>query len=80
MMLKNSGGKKSVSFTFAVVAFIATTLWLVLSIVHQVGPVQFRAFDGAAAMAYLGPILALYWGRRHDDKTKSLPAESGQEP
>ena len=73
-MLKNSGGKKSVSFTFAVVAFVATTLWLVLSIIHQIGPVQFRAFDGAAAMAYLGPILALYWGRRHDDK--NLPTES----
>lgn len=79
MMLKNSGGKKSVSFTFAVAAFTATTLWLVLSIVHQIGPVEFRAFDGAAAMAYLGPILALYWGRRHDDKAKPASVETNQE-
>jgi hypothetical protein len=78
MMLKNSVGKKSVSFTFAVVAFVATTLWLVLSIVHQLGPVQFRAFDGAAAMAYLGPILALYWGRRHDDQKATPPAETAE--
>jgi hypothetical protein len=65
--LKDSSGYPSVSVTFVTVAFWITSLWFVLSIVSKVGSVEFRAFDPAAAAAYLSPILAMYFGRRYTD-------------
>lgn len=63
-MLKNTDGQKSASFTMMIIAFAAVTLWLIASIVQKIGHFEIRPFSGTEAMAYLGPILALYWGRR----------------
>jgi hypothetical protein len=49
------------------VSFGVVTLWLLLSIIENIGPVKFRPFDGAAAMLYLTPILTLYWGRKQQE-------------
>jgi hypothetical protein len=66
-MLKNTAGRPSSSFTMMIVAFVVVTLWLVLSIVENLGPIKIRAFSGTEAMAFLSPLIALYWGRRHTE-------------
>lgn len=69
MLLKNSAGTKSASYTMMIIAFVVVTLWLTVSIVAKIGHLEIRAFSGSEAMAYLTPILALYWGRRwNEDK------------
>ena len=68
VFLKRSDGQPSASFTMMVIAFSVVTLWLLLSVFDKLGPVQFRPFSGSEAMAYLTPILALYWGRRQQEK------------
>lgn len=65
--LKNTDGTKSASFTMMIIAFSVVTLWLLLSIATKLGPVTIRPFSGGEAMAYLTPILALYWGRRQQE-------------
>jgi uncharacterized protein with PQ loop repeat len=70
--LKNTDGTKSASFTMMIIAFTAVTLWLTLSIVTHIGPITVRSFSGTEAMAYLTPILALYWGRRQQEVTMKL--------
>lgn len=76
-MLKNSSGTKSASFTMMVVAFSVVTLWLLVSIVAKIGHLEIRPFSGSEAMAYLTPILALYWGRRWaEDKASSTTEET----
>ena len=85
-MLKNSDGQKSSSFTMMIVSFTVVTLWLLLSTVEGFGSIKIRAFSGSDAMAYLTPILALYWGRRKQQQQQeeptstSLPSSSGEEP
>lgn len=77
MLLKNSSGTKSASFTMMVIAFAVVTLWLLVSIVAKVGGLEIRPFSGSEAMSYLTPILALYWGRKwQEGKTEAeKPAE-----
>lgn len=77
-LLKNSDGKSSVSFTMMVIGFIVVTLWLLLSIVEKVAGFEIRAFDGTAAMAYMTPLLATYWGRKQQD-LKTLPVDKKEE-
>lgn len=67
MWLKNTAGQPSASLTFALVGFIVVTLWLVVSIVAKIGNIEIRQFDAMSAMGYLGPLLALYFGRRWTD-------------
>lgn len=74
LWMMRSDGQPSASVTFAAIAFAATTLWFVLSIFGHIGPVTIKNFDSAAAMAYLTPILALYFGRRWTDAQSSAPA------
>lgn len=64
MWIKRSDGQPSASLTFSFIAFIVTTLWLLLSIFEKIGPLDIRPFNSSEAMAYLIPILALYFGRR----------------
>jgi len=64
---KNSDGKKSASFTMVAIAFAVVTLWLLLSIAQKLGSVEIRPFAASDAMAYLSPILLLYFGRRKQD-------------
>lgn len=70
--LKNTDGNQSASFTMMIVAYAVVTLWLLLSIATKLGPVTIRPFSGTEAMAYLTPILALYWGRRQQETTMKL--------
>lgn len=67
MLLKNSDGKKSASFTMMITGFIVVTLWLLVSIVQKIGNIQIRQFSSTEAMAYLSPLLLLYFGRRYTD-------------
>jgi hypothetical protein len=67
MLLKNSSGQKSASFTMMIVGFIVVTLWLLVSIVAKVGHIEIREFSGSEAMAYFSPLAALYFGRRWQD-------------
>jgi len=62
-------GKTSISATFATIAFFATTVAYVASIIEGYGELKFRAFDVAACGAYMIPILSLYFGRRWTEKT-----------
>lgn len=75
MLLKNSAGNKSASYTMMIVAFVVVTLWLLVSIVAKVGNIEIRAFSGSEAMSYLTPILALYWGRRWSEDKVVAKAE-----
>lgn len=70
LLLKNTDGKPSYSLTMAVLAFSATLLWFVLSIFTHIKGFDIRAFDGAAAMCFLAPILANYYGGKSLDAAK----------
>ena len=65
----STDGKPSISATFAVVAFFATTAAYVASIFESIGSFSFRTFDTAACGAYMVPILSLYFGRRWAERT-----------
>ena len=65
--MKDSAGYPSVTVTFVTVAFWVTTLWFIASIFQKIGPIELRQFDPAAATAYLGPALALYFSRKMTD-------------
>ena len=67
LFMKNSEGKPSASFTMMFLSFGVVTLWLFVSIFQSLGPVHIRPFVASDAMAYLTPILALYWGRKQQD-------------
>lgn len=77
MWIKNTSGQKSASLTFVCVAFTVVTLWLVVSIISKIGHIEIRQFDAAGAMAYLTPLLALYFGRRWTDGKSTLDMDPG---
>ena len=80
LFLKNAEGKPSSSFTMMFMAFGVVTLWLFLSIAEHIGPLHIRAFSGAEAMAYLTPILMLYWGRKQQEITADREPPSDPVP
>ena len=63
-LFKNKLGEKSLSMTFAIIAFVAVTAGYVMSLfnIHE--------FDNAAAASYLIPVLTLYFGRKYTSETK----------
>ena len=67
MYLKNKNGERSVSLTMVVVSFGVVTGWLVLWLVLASFGLTIPAFDATTAMAYLSPILMLYFGRKNTD-------------
>lgn len=67
MYLKNKDGQRSVSLTMVVVSFGVVTGWLVLWLVLASFGLTIPAFDATTAMAYLSPILMLYFGRKNTD-------------
>lgn len=71
--IKDTAGYPSVSVTFVTIAFWATTLWFVFSIFAKIWEIEIRPFDPTAASAYLGPLLALYFGRRWTDAKLGNP-------
>ena len=63
-LLKDSNGKESISYTMMVSGFIVITLWLIVSMFESIAGISIREFDAGQAMAYLSPIMALYFGRK----------------
>lgn len=71
--IKDSAGYGSVTVTLVFVAFWVTTAAYILSLFEKIGNVQLRHFDVAACSAYLGPILAVYFGRKWTDAKFGTP-------
>lgn len=74
-LLKDSDGKKSVSYTMVVITFVVCTVWLSLSMFQKVFHLDVREFDASGASMWFAPIAALYFSRKwqqaqSDAKTK----------
>lgn len=78
MWIKNTSGQKSASLTFVSIAFGIVTLWLLLSVFSKIGHIEIREFDAGSAMAYLTPLLALYFGRRWTDGKNTLDSDPNE--
>lgn len=63
-LLKDSDGKKSVSYTMVVITFGVLTLWLTLSMFTKVVHVDIREFDASGASMWFAPIATLYFSRK----------------
>lgn len=63
-LLRNSTGKKSVSYTMMVITFTVCTIWLSLSMFQKVFHLDVREFDATAATIWFAPLAGLYFGRR----------------
>lgn len=72
-LLKDSNGKKSLSYTMVVWAFFAVLCWMIISIAEQPLGVKIREFSGSESAMFLTPIYALYFGRK---KTKAENSSS----
>ena len=70
-LLKNTDGKKSVSYTMLLIAFSAITLWFLLSMTEEISGLKIRPFSGAEAMLYFSPIATLYFSRKHQTKDQT---------
>ena len=77
LFLKNEDGKQSVSLTMMFSAFTVMLFWLVASIFLKE---KIREFDASTASGFLGPLIALYFGRRWTDtrtgNTLAAPSSS----
>jgi hypothetical protein len=73
--IKNTQGEPSASLTMSVISFVVVTLWLLAWLVATPFGVPVPSFDAATAMAYLSPILALYFGRRWTSNNGQVTAE-----
>lgn len=63
-LLKDTDGKKSVSYTMLVVTFCVCTLWLCFSMFESVFHLNVREFDASGASMWFAPIATLYFSRR----------------
>lgn len=70
-VLTRPDGKKSTTFTMVIVSFGIISLWLLVSMVEKIGPLQIRPFDSAHAMAYFVPVLTAYLGRRQQESNEA---------
>lgn len=73
--IKNTKGEPSASLTMSVISFVSVTLWLLVWLIATPFGVPVPAFDAASAMAYLSPILALYFGRRWTSRNGEVTAQ-----
>jgi len=73
LMLKNSTGKVSVSYTMMVYTFAVSLLWYAVSIINVP---HIRPFDAATATGFLSPLLALYFSRKWSDGKTAAGAVS----
>jgi len=73
--IKNTEGEPSASLTMSVISFVTVTFWLLAWLIASPFGVPVPAFDAATAMAYLSPILALYFGRRWTSNNGKVTAE-----
>jgi hypothetical protein len=70
LLLKNSEGKPSLSFTMVYTSFLACLLWFILSIFKIQ---HIKDFDVTTASGFLSPMMALYFSRRWTDSRSSAP-------
>jgi hypothetical protein len=77
--LKNTKGEPSASLSMSVIAFLVVTLWLLAWLIATPLGAPIPIFDAATAMAYLSPILALYFGRRWTSDNGRVTAEGSGE-
>ena len=63
-LLRDSDGKKSVSYTMMVITFCVCTLWLSLSMFQKVFHLDVREFDASGASIWFAPIATLYFSRK----------------
>lgn len=75
-LLRDSNGKKSLSYTMVVWAFFAVLSWMVVSIAEEPLGIKIREFSGSESALFLSPIYALYFGRKH---TKTKAGENTEE-
>ncbi len=73
--IKNTEGKPSASLTMSIISFLTVTLWLLVWLIATPFGAPVPAFDATTAMAYLSPILALYFGRRWTSNNGKVTAE-----
>lgn len=67
--LVDTSGKRSASLTLSATAFLLVSLWFLLSFLSfGIGSWKVKEFSETAAMSYLIPCMALYFGRRVADK------------
>ena len=73
LLLKNSDGKPSLSFTMVYMVFFISLLWYTLSMfeIPHVKP-----FDMTTVTGFLTPLIALYFGRRWTDSRNSTSEEA----
>lgn len=75
-LLTNTNNEQSYSLTMAVLSFNIVSAWLLASIVLPVFSItSMPPFDASDAMAYLTPVLGLYFGRRWSDKSANTNNE-----
>lgn len=72
LLLKNSDGKPSLSFTMVYTAFFVSLIWFTLSI-FEIPHV--KSFDMGTVTGFLTPLMALYFGRRWSDSRSSASEE-----
>lgn len=72
-LLKNTDGKKSVSYTMLVATFTVLTLWLTLSIFQKIHHLEIREFDAGSASVWFAPIASLYFGRKWQSNASATP-------
>ena len=63
-LLKDSSGKKSVSYTMMLITFLVCTLWLLLSIFESIAGLHVREFSAETATFWFSPLCILYFGRK----------------
>lgn len=74
--MKNSAGEASASLTFATMAFVVITIWILISIFEtiMIGGNSFATREPPGEgmiIAYLGTSFSLYFGRRYTDRGRS---------
>jgi hypothetical protein len=74
LLLKNSDGKPSLSFTMVYMVFFVSLLWFTLSM-FEIPHV--KGFDVTTVSGFLTPLIALYFGRRWSDSRNSTSEEGG---
>ena len=81
-LLRDSGGKPSVSYTMMLVTFLVCTIWLTLSIFESVAGLHVREFSAETATFWFSPTAALYFGRKRwpSTKDKKNPSEAQEPP
>lgn len=66
--LKDDTGRKSITATVVMIAFLATTLNYLLSFLSPIFGHDFKVFDTAACSTYMIPVISMYVGRKLTDR------------